>query len=239
MTYMNSDLNVAGELISWFDDLGSGNDQTDFLSNFYEGAPIVLPGVTWSEVIEQISANTLADAREDILTELWAILDLDASSFTPTGPVEFPTGEHAFAAMKAWNTDWLAFARMATAPTPGAVKAIGRSCKLREDWEVVKLDVMAATVRAKFTLDREEGQRLLETGDALLIEGTFWGDDVWGVDLKGRDATTSWGSNWLGTLLMARRAELRAQSLFGHSTRAGEKNAKTAVDGWQKPAWMK
>jgi predicted NAD-dependent protein-ADP-ribosyltransferase YbiA (DUF1768 family) len=65
----------------------------------------------------------------------------------------------------------------------------------------------------KFHPAREEAQMLLDTGDAQLVEGTYWHDQVWGVDI-----TTGIGRNWLGTLLMARRAELRAGGPFvGHA----------------------
>lgn len=142
----------------------------------------------------------------------------------------FPTGEHAFAAYKA--ADPRAFHAIATAvdrkgsPSPGAAKSMGRSCTLRPDWEVVKLDVMAAVIRAKFTLDRVEGHLLLETGNRLLMEGTYWHDRVWGVDLQANreDPVQAPGRNWLGTLLMARRAELVVEELHGIRVPTGDHN---------------
>lgn len=125
-------------------------------------------------------------------------------------PIEFMTGEHAFQALKALDEN--EFYEILSSPNPSVSKARGRKCTLRPDWETVKLDVMALVVRSKFTLVREEGQKLLQTGDALLTEGTFWGDQVWGVDLRIPEHP---GRNWLGTLLMARRAELRAEKEFG------------------------
>lgn len=120
-------------------------------------------------------------------------------------PIMFQTGEHAFQALKA--LDEAEFTEIADAPNPSQAKKLGRSCQLRPDWEAVKFDVMMLVLRSKFTLERPEGEWLLETGTALLTEGTYWGDQVWGVDLQqpGRP-----GRNWLGTLLMARRAELVA-----------------------------
>lgn len=173
---MTTDLNVDGR-IAWFDDLGTGNPEYRFLSNFYEGAPLEMPN----------------------------------------GDV-FATGEHAFAAYKA--ADHRAFKAIQAADSPGEAKAKGRACTLRSDWEVVKLDVMAAVVRSKFTLRRDEGRWLVaRTGDCLLVEGTYWRDQVWGVDLRAYSDRQiphrAPGRNWLGTLLMARRAELRAQEQFG------------------------
>ena len=129
--------------------------------------------------------------------------------------VPFATGEHAFAAMKAVNRD--EYEAIRDAPDPALAKALGRSCVLRDDWEAVKYDAMMAVLRAKFTLNRYEGTVLLNTKDALLIEGTHWRDQVWGVDLRDDSAPANHapGRNWLGTLLMARRAELLAERLFG------------------------
>lgn len=124
----------------------------------------------------------------------------------------FETGEHMFAAYKTLDVTW--FERIRAAADPQEAKSLGRACPLRPDWEVVKYDVMRFVLSLKFTLGREEGQRLLRTADAMLVEGTWWGDTVWGVDLnKDRAATPQQrpGRNWLGALLMARRAELRAE----------------------------
>lgn len=127
----------------------------------------------------------------------------------------YPTGEHMFAAYKAANRQ--GHDRIAAALDAQEAKSLGRAVPLRGDWEIVKYDVMRLVLSLKFTLDREEGRILLETGDALLVEGTWWGDRVWGVDLNtDKHATPQQrpGRNWLGVLLMARRAELRAQQ-FG------------------------
>lgn len=120
------------------------------------------------------------------------------------------TGEHAFQAMK--SKDHKMKAKIKAAGSPGQAKKLGRRCTLVEDWEEIKYDVMAAIIRAKFTRDRAEGAMLLGTGHALLVEGTRWHDTVWGVDANGKHGRAK-GRNWLGTLLMARRAELLAQSL--------------------------
>lgn len=133
----------------------------------------------------------------------------------------WPTGEHAYQGMKCLES--LDRETIRTAKTPGIAKRLGRSITLRPAWESKKYDVMAAVLRAKFTLDRKEGMLLLETGNVLLTEGTNWNDRVWGVD--GHDLSSP-GRNWLGTLLMARRAELRAERIYGTAHMTGQYNAE-------------
>lgn len=184
----DTDLNTDN-LVLWFDDLGSGNEDYNYLSNFYEGEPFSLPGVTKHALVAASTDVNKGEAGDS--------------------PIMFATGEHAFQAMKFWGSDWTYFLEIANSVSPSESKYLGRSRKhpLRADWEVVKLDVMCAVVRTKFSLTRDEGQRLLTTGDKMLVEGTWWHDDVWGVDLSTSGLP---GRNWLGTILMARRAELRA-----------------------------
>jgi ribA/ribD-fused uncharacterized protein len=151
------------------------------------------------------------------------------------GPYTYLTGEHMFQAFKATNKrDHM---RIVVCATPAEAKATGkRVLRLRPDWERVKFDVMRLVLATKFRMDRAEGALLVATGDALLVEGTMWGDQVWGVDLKAGRARAAaenrdgepwepgegWahspGRNWLGVLLMARRCELVAQSVLGVPT---------------------
>jgi len=143
---------------------------------------------------------------------------------------EFMTGEHAFAAMKTVRPG--DYQRIRNAEDPHAAKYHGRTCELRPDWEQVKYDAMLTVIRSKFTLERAEGQMLLATADALLVEGTHWADDVWGVALRrnGLSPATP-GRNWLGTMLMARRAELKAEAYFGHYHLTGEFNGLFVTKG--------
>ncbi len=73
---------------------------------------------------------------------------------------------------------------------------------LRAEWESMKLDVMEACVRDKFTRNADLRRRLLETGDAELVEGNTWGDRFWGV-------CDGEGENHLGRVLIKVRGELR------------------------------
>lgn len=115
--------------------------------------------------------------------------------------MSYPTVEHYFQAMK--TTDHDERREIAHASTAAQAKLFGRRAALRPDWEQIKIPVMRAALRTKFAADSEFATLLLSTGDALLVEGNTWNDQFWGV-------SNGQGHNWLGHLLMARRAELRA-----------------------------
>lgn len=124
------------------------------------------------------------------------------------------TGEHVFQAFKAvFEEDFVAILSAVDGegkPDPAKAKHLGRTIQLRDDWDSVRFDVMAMVVRLKFAQGSRMAKLLLDTGDAFLQEGTWWQDEVWGVDLAAGLPGDHPGRNWLGTLLMARRAELRA-----------------------------
>ena len=84
---------------------------------------------------------------------------------------------------------------------PSDAKRLGRRVALRKDWESVKDDVMYQVCSAKFGQNRELAKLLVETGDAVLIEGNTWGDRVWG-------AVDGVGENRLGKILMKIRSEI-------------------------------
>lgn len=112
----------------------------------------------------------------------------------------FPSVEHAFQAAKTLDkNDRVRIAHLGTARE---AKAYGRKLKLRPDWEEVKLPIMEELLRKKFAWPLLR-QALIDTGDQELIEGNWWGDRFWGVDLK-----TNQGQNHLGMLLMKVRSEL-------------------------------
>ena len=73
---------------------------------------------------------------------------------------------------------------------------------LRNDWEKVKDEIMYNICLCKFTQNEELKQKLLNTGNAELIEGYTWNDTYWGI-CRGR------GKNHLGKILMQIREELR------------------------------
>ena len=137
------------------------------------------------------------DGANAFLSNFWA-----KNPFLWNGDV-FVTGEHAFQAAKA--KDPLDYFRIRDSATPGAAKRLGRKVVLAANWDKKKLDVMEAVLMAKFNpiAQGEMAQKLVNTGDAQLVEGNTWGDVYWGVD-----ATSGVGQNHLGKLLMLVRARI-------------------------------
>lgn len=168
--------------IDWFD-----GSQFDFLSNFHP-SPLMLP----ERVYRWLGIDDVASRAKEI-----------------SASIQWANGEAAFQAFKCADVD--TFLDIADSESPGHAKGIGRRCKMRNDWNDVKVDVMRETIRAKFSPQNPIlAKRLLDTGYAELVEGNTWGDAVWGRPLGHyRFAGTQRGENLLGQLLMQRRSELR------------------------------
>lgn len=130
------------------------------------------------------------------------------SNFYPSslayGEFNFRTVEHAFQASK--TSDLKEKMKIMRATTPGKAKKLGREIKIREDWEEVKLIIMKELLYKKFLLHKDLRKKLIETEDAILIEGNRWKDTFWGVDLE-----TGKGENNLGKLLMEVREIFRKE----------------------------
>lgn len=86
--------------------------------------------------------------------------------------------------------------------SPQSAKRLGRSVTLRPDWEDVKYEVMYQICKAKFTQNTDLSRKLIDTGDAELVEENTWGDRDWGV-------CSGVGKNNLGKILMRIRNELQ------------------------------
>lgn len=59
---------------------------------------------------------------------------------------------------------------------PSQAKQLGRRVHLRSDWEEVKDQIMRDILQCKFSQSPHLKKLLLETGDALLVEGNTWHD---------------------------------------------------------------
>ena len=112
--------------------------------------------------------------------------------------VRYPSVEHAYQAAKTMPAHRAVFTR----GTAAEAKRAGRTVPLREDWPMVKVEVMRALLAQKFAFGSPLAAHLLATGDAELVEGNDWGDVFWGV-CRGH------GTNVMGQLLMQQRTALR------------------------------
>lgn len=136
---------------------------------------------------------------DDFSKEEYHFLSNFCSSPISYGGRTYPSVEHFFQAMK--TKDDVQRRLIAEAGTPGLAKKMGRSVVLREDWNQIKLVVMAFGIMCKFN-DPDLKTKLVDTYPHDLVEGNWWGDDIWGVDIK-----TGQGRNYLGQLLMILRAQ--------------------------------
>ena len=91
---------------------------------------------------------------------------------------------------------------------PGQAKRIGKTVKLRPDWEQVKLDIMFDLVLNKFADHLKLQAKLIATGKVELIEGNSWHDGFYGICTCGRKSCMT-GENHLGKILMEVREMLR------------------------------
>jgi len=115
----------------------------------------------------------------------------------------WPTVEHFYQAQKFAGTPHEEVIRCC--PTPMMAKqqaAEFAEAHRREEWSVVKERVMLEGLRAKFHQHPDLRNRLLRSGERLLVEHTQQ-DSYWG------DAGDGTGRNRLGHLLMEVRSELR------------------------------
>ena len=137
----------------------------------------------------------------------------------------YRSSEHAFQAQKATNDkDKQYILNTYYSPngknSPGQAKHRGNEINCRKNWNEKRMIIMYDILRCKFTdgtiSDHNTSRKypilqladkLIATGDTLLIEGNSWGDNFWGMV---RDPKTGeWkGDNFLGKLLMKVRNEI-------------------------------
>jgi ribA/ribD-fused uncharacterized protein len=77
-----------------------------------------------------------------------------------------------------------------------ASKKLGATLNLRDDWIVLKFQVMWLGLKQKFNQPKFK-EILLSTENKQIIEWCWWGDRIWGMDSK-----KGIGNNALGKLLM-------------------------------------
>jgi len=115
----------------------------------------------------------------------------------------YKTNEHFYQAHKTTKDE---HEKIRLAKTPYEAARLGRTCKMKKRWEVIKIPIMRLGLQLKFAQNLNIQDLLLSTGDEILIEGNKHGDIFWGV-CNGR------GQNMLGQLLMEVRSELKLKKL--------------------------
>lgn len=127
------------------------------------------------------------------------------SNFSPDGftldAVRWPSVEHYYQAQKYAGSAVAERIRRAESPLKARKAGQDRSLVPRADWDARKEEVMREALHAKFTQNRRLRDRLVATGDVVLVHASssdvFWGQTADGV-----------GENRLGVLLMELRATL-------------------------------
>lgn len=109
----------------------------------------------------------------------------------------YPSIEHAYQAAKTLDTGWRE--KIRSCKTAGEAKKLGKIVPLHSDWD--RVEVMRGLLKQKFSKGNRMRDLLDGTGDAILIEGNWWGDVFWGQSPVGT------GENWLGRMLMEIRDE--------------------------------
>lgn len=125
--------------------------------------------------------------------------------------IKYPTNEHYYQSMKVVTTDLKERIRLCEKPVQAMI--LGRQLHgdptmtgkvvPPDDWTRQKVGVMLTGLRAKFTQNPELRRKLIDTGDALLIEDSPT-DMFWGGKLEG-------SMNMLGLCLMQVRKELQTK----------------------------
>lgn len=116
----------------------------------------------------------------------------------------YMTSEHVYQTEK--FSDEIIREKIRNAKSAYEAKQIAKANKnlCSKDWNVIKVGVMKKILLAKVSQHEYIQQKLLDSGDAVLIEDSpsdsFWG---WG---QNKD-----GENWLGRLWMEIRRELQSK----------------------------
>ena len=137
--------------------------------------------------------------------------------------IVYPSNEHFYQAMK--TTDIAKREQIAKAPNAAAAKRMGKNLR-RPNWDLIKDKVMMFGLKQKFAPGSPLAEKLIQTGNAVLIEGNTWGDTYWGM-------VAGQGENRLGKMLMQIRDELNLSTTVAPMPTTTETVvvSKTLLDG--------
>ena len=108
--------------------------------------------------------------------------------------------------------DWHLGAQFESLSPPEARK-LGRKIPLRPDWEKEKDRIMRVLIQATFMGNHDLQSKLLQTGDAELVEENTWHDNHFGNCICSKCADVP-GENVLGKELMRIREKLRKKNYY-------------------------
>ena len=109
----------------------------------------------------------------------------------------YPSTEHAYMAMKTFNLEERE--KIRSNNNPSFARKYGQTISLRQDWETVKIECMRFCLEQKFKKGTELGDKLIATGNAMVVEGNWWCCNFWGSCVCDRCGNK--GQNNLGKLL--------------------------------------
>jgi N-glycosidase YbiA len=112
--------------------------------------------------------------------------------------------EHAFQAAK--TLDMAKRQSISTLLKPAEAKRAGHRLDLRDNWNNIRVKIMWDVVLAKFQQNYLLREKLLQTGECLLVEANRWHDNFYGVCYC--DSCGGYGQNYLGRTLMYVREQL-------------------------------
>ena len=144
-------------------------------------------------------ANINPHERIDYFRGVYGFLSNMHSCSVHWKGITYPSSEHAFVASKIKLTGKLGpiLARIGVAKikSPAEAKKFGKTIILYPEWKEEQFEIMKDIVWAKFEQNYGLAKKLIDTGQAELIEGNTWWDLNWGM-------CNGQGQNRLGQILM-------------------------------------
>lgn len=120
--------------------------------------------------------------------------------------ISYTTVEHYYQAMKTLDISFRLF--IAQSPTPSIAKRRGRSVKLRDDWELAKIDIMKTALKHKFSKGTSHYDKLKNYNHPI-VEINYWHDNFWGKCMCHTCVTNNISyTNCLGKLLEEIRKDI-------------------------------
>lgn len=101
--------------------------------------------------------------------------------------------------------DWISAKKIMDTPWPKSQKEIGRNVSpfIKEEWDMVKYDIILKATVEKYKQNEELKKALLETNDAKFVECSPY-DDVWGIKLASSSIDATNPNKWRGLNLLGK-----------------------------------